>query len=145
MSVKPVLLALFVTVGALLAAAPASAADSSDIHLAQAQRPATPAPAPAPSGDWLSSLRAEHVIAVGAGALAGDLLHGAIGLSGTAGILLGGVVGYYVYVNYIDKPDATGARRINAVADEARMYLIAARDAAVQFSDDLLESALLRR
>lgn len=111
---------------------PAAAADEGSVVLTQA-----PQPAPPPlTNDWLANIRAQHVIAIGVGALAGDLLHGAIGLSGPASLVVGGVLGYYVYVNYFENPQGPTARRINAVADDTKLYLIAAKDSLLQLSGE---------
>lgn len=75
----------------------------------------------------------------------GDLVHGAVGVSAGAGVLLGGLIGYYVYVNYIDKQDGSAARRINALAGEAKLYLIAASDSLLELSANILSSKLPSR
>lgn len=117
---------------AMFSAAPTAAADKSDVILAQQTAPT------ATLQDWVANIKVQHVIAVGVGAIVGDMFHSAVGLPGGAAFLLGGVAGYYVYVNYIENSGSPTAQKINAVADEARLYLAAARDTVVEMSNEYL-------
>ncbi len=108
--------------------------------IVQAQAPAAPAPAPSEL-----NIRVEHILAITAGAVAGDVLHGFIGLPGGLGILIGGVAGYYVYVNYIEPKGSATAQRINAVAEDAKLYLVDAREAVTQAAGRLLSQPASQR
>lgn len=70
-----------------------------------------------------------RVIGVVTGIAFGEVvLHGLMGLPGLPSIVAGGYAGWWVYTGYIEPQVKTGARRIAAAADDARLYWTAARD-----------------
>lgn len=117
-------LMLVALVAALLAGSRTTLAESTQIAAAP---PATLVQAPvlpAPSRDALN-IRVEHILAIAAGAVAADLLlDGLLHLPGGASLVVGGILGYYVYVNFIEPETGSIGRRISGAADEAKLYLI---------------------
>jgi hypothetical protein len=94
---------------------------------AQAQ---APAPAPQKPGDMFG-LNSSQVVAIGVGIVGGVVIAEAvIGLPVVAGAVAGGLVGNWWYSQQVEEMKSTAVRRANAVADEAKLYLIGASEYA---------------
>jgi len=99
---------------------------------AQQTRPAVPAPTapavPPAANNPLSDppmFTVGRVLGVVAGTAVGELLlHSVLGIPALPSVIVGGWAGWYVYTKYVEPELEHGARKISAVADEARLYWI---------------------
>lgn len=108
----------------------------------QARPGQAPAPAPAPQGNIFSNITLGQVIGTMTGAVAGKvLLESVLDLPQGVGVVAGAIVGYYVWVNYIQNLEGPSAtpRKASATGYEGRMYLIG--DALIDVTSPLLRPA----
>ncbi len=76
-------------------------------------------------------LNSSQVVAIGVGIVGGVIVAEAVmGLPVIAGVVAGGLVGNWWYSQQVEEMKTTAARRVNAVADEAKVYFTGASEYA---------------